>query len=406
MRLIAVFPSAPLPFGSAASRWFYVLTRQLLLRGHNIACFVVTEQTAATIDETRAMFAEAITSGQMSLRAFSPVPRCHPFIRKLRNIFRPFGETYYADGLRRELSAEMERGYDILHLEELWTGWLGIGVRRSLLNVLCFDVIDWEQRKSLSWRERKSLIQMTRATRTILRGQKNISLLTSRLRDAALTVNTQAKYWVVPLAIDVKLYPVQPAVEEPVFGMIGSMNWFPSRSAAIRLVKRIWPLVKDQVPSAKLFIAGWKANTYLGEYRGLIDVEIAENLAHPVDFFSRVAVMVYAPSRGSGMKIKVLEAMAYGVPVVTTWEGVEGINVTNGHECFVEEDDVAIATRVATLLRDKEKRLKMRRAARLFLDEHLSPDRVVGEMVGVYEQIVDGDRRSANRDHIVAQRQG
>ena len=52
-----------------------------------------------------------------------------------------------------------------------------------------------------------------------------------------------------------------------------------------------------------------------------------ENLAHPADFFSRVAVMAYAPARGTGMKVKVLESMAYGVPVVTTAEGAEGLDV-------------------------------------------------------------------------------
>ncbi len=43
------------------------------------------------------------------------------------------------------------------------------------------------------------------------------------------------------------------------------------------------------------------------------------------------------------MKVKVMESMAYGVPVVTTWEGVEGIDYENGRECWVGESDEELA---------------------------------------------------------------
>ena len=55
--------------------------------------------------------------------------------------------------------------------------------------------------------------------------------------------------------------------------------------------------------------------------------------------------MVYAPSRGSGMKIKILEAMAFGVPVVTTSEGVEGFPAVDGVHAGVCEDDAGLIER-------------------------------------------------------------
>ena len=103
-------------------------------------------------------------------------------------------------------------------------------------------------------------------------------------------------------------------------------------------------------------------------------------MAHPVDFFSKVGVMAYAPSRGSGMKIKVLESMAYGVPVVTTWEGAEGIEYENGVHCWVEEEDEAIAARVCEMLRDVGARKQMSEAARNLVEEKYSPPAVVNGM--------------------------
>ncbi len=107
--------------------------------------------------------------------------------------------------------------------------------------------------------------------------------------------------------------------------LIGAMNWYPGYSAGLRLLTRLWPEIKRRVPAARLQIVGWSARSAFRDSLGLPDVEIAENVPDTRPYFERTGVLLYAPSRGSGMKIKVLEAMGFGVPVVTTSEGVEGI---------------------------------------------------------------------------------
>ena len=83
--------------------------------------------------------------------------------------------------------------------------------------------------------------------------------------------------------------------------------------------------------------------------------------------------MVYAPSRGSGMKVKVMEAMAYGVPVVTTWEGVEGIDYENGRDCWVAESDEDLAIKSVACWRNYGERQGMRGAARSLMGGALFP---------------------------------
>ena len=123
------------------------------------------------------------------------------------------------------------------------------------------------------------------------------------------------------------------------------------------------------------------------------DVVLAENLEHPTEFFSKAAVMVYAPSRGSGMKVKVMESMAYGVPVVTTWEGMEGIEYQNGRECWVAESDEELAEKICRLLENPGERGQIREAARNLMDERYSPRPVVDKMISVYEELI-GSRKS------------
>jgi glycosyltransferase involved in cell wall biosynthesis len=387
VRAVLVFPAAPLPFGDTAARWFHVLARDLLANGHDVACLTVSDEAAARLDEARARLEAVARAGRLRWHAFPLRAPVHPLRRKLRNARRPFSELAHAPGFADALAAELRRGYDVLHLEQLWSGWAGLGVPRSLLNVHHLEVIDLEGSAPASLLERKTRWQIARATDRLLGDTPTMRLFTPRLLDHVRARNPDARCWVVPFALDLALYPMQPIVDEPVVGLLGSMHWPPSRSAAIRLLERIWPRVKARVPRARLLVAGWNARRHLARFEGLPDVTIEEDLSAPTDFFSRVSVLAYAPGRGSGMKIKVMEAMAYGVPVVTTGEGVEGMAVADGVHALLAEEDDRIADTVVGLLDDRATRLRLREAARGLLEARYTPGPVMARMMDVYGEV-------------------
>src|SRR6202020_2420803 len=160
------------------------------------------------------------------------------------NLLRPGSELLQDSTLTGLLRRELAKGYDVLHLEQMSTGWLGINVPRTLLNVHFFDAIDWAEKKSMSFSDHKALWQARRATRYLLKHIPNVRLLSERMKQMAESINPAGKYLVVPLALDPDLYALQSLAQEPIVGLIGSMHWEPSRSAAERLITRIWPLVK------------------------------------------------------------------------------------------------------------------------------------------------------------------
>ena len=390
MRAVLVLPAAPLPFGDTAARWFHLLARELLARGHEVSCLTVTDEPRQQVDEARDRLAAVAPSGRLRFEAFPLRSAVNPVWRKLRNVVRPFSEIVYAPGFHQALQRELARGYDVLHLEQLWSGWAGLGLPRTLLNIHHLEIIDLEHTHGGTLGEQKARWQMGRATARLLRDTAAMRLFSPRLLDRVRTFNDSARCFVVPFALDAGLYPLQPVVDEPVVGLLGSMHWPPSRSAAERLLGRIWPLVKARAPRAKLLVAGWNARRYLGRYASLPDVTIEENLASPEAFFSRTAVLAYAPGRGSGMKIKIMEAMAYGVPVVTTSEGVEGMAVVSGEHGLVAEDDETIAAHVCALLDDRAARVRLRAAARGLLEERYTAAPVMARMLNVYDAVAKG----------------
>ncbi|MEY2471886.1 MAG: polysaccharide biosynthesis protein PslH [Actinomycetota bacterium] len=159
---------------------------------------------------------------------------------------------------------------------------------------------------------------------------------------------------VVPMA-----YPVPPTaldlVDEPVVALLASWNWAPNHAALTRLLG-YWPAVRDAVPGARLVLAGRGLDpARVGTIGG---VEHVGAVGVPGDVLARAAVVAYPCPGTSGPKVKVIEALAYGVPVVTTPSGVEGLHVAP-QDGPVVADDARFADALIAVLRDPARRAAM-----------------------------------------------
>lgn len=403
MKVVIVTPTSPHPFANAAARWYYALVTRLSQLGHEVVCLAGGQDDASTVSQTR----DYLNGSGVTLRYHAFGGEGSAVIRKARSLLHPKCEMARNTQLVRDLERELAAGYDILHLEQLWSGCIGFGRPRTLLNIHHFEIIDIEHHHP-GWKMWKDYVQMRRGTARILRKFDYVRVMTPRLEAKARSIHPAGRYWTVPICLDTDLYEMQTPVSEPVVGLFGGMHWYPTRSAARRLIENIWPLVTRSRPDARLLVAGWNARKFVGHLLPRPGVTLEENLARPEDFFSRVAVMAYAPVRGSGMKVKNLEAMAYGVPVVTTWEGVEGLTCESGVHCFVEETDEMLAERILELLASPEKRLRMRGEARRLMEERYSPESTVAAVEQIYREILKAcpsgqARRAENRPGGIAE---
>jgi hypothetical protein len=95
------------------------------------------------------------------------------------------------------------------------------------------------------------------------------------------------------------------------------------------------------------------------------------------------------------MKVKVLEAFAYGVPVVTTSEGVEGIPAQDGIHAGISDEDAGLVERTLGLLRDPAQQESQRRAARTLVEKHCHPRVVLDGVERSYEDVLARWRRQA-----------
>src|SRR5439155_5187827 len=145
----------------------------------------------------------------------------------------------------------------------------------------------------------------------------------------------------------------------------------------------------------RLLIVGRNARFSLGGQLPQPGVEVAENVPEIQPYFERTAVLLYAPERGSGMKVKVLEAFAFGVPVVTTSEGIEGLPARDGIHVGLSDEDDGLVERTAKLLGDRSGQERQRLAARALLNEHCNPSVVLDGIEACYADLLARRRRRA-----------
>ncbi len=375
-RVVLVLTAPPLPFGDAAARWYSVLIRTLVDRGHHVTALVPCAKESQA-EEVRASFPEPVYD-----------VRCFPYwhrtgIRAKWESFRHPSSYLFHDNLRasvRELMADPEA---ILHLEHNWAGWLSDGYEsRAVLSV---HFLVAEDLPRVTW----YAVMARAAERRLLRHHRVMTTVTQILANRVRTMAPQAEVLTVPLAFDTSLYEMPDALPrrtEPVVGLIGSFGWHPTTLAAQRLLDVLWPRIVERVPHAKLLLVGRDARRVLRAHLNRSGVQILDNVADIAPYFHALDVLLYAPPKGSGMKVKVMEAFAFGTPVVTSTAGAEGIPIQDGTHAGLSDDDEGLVERTVALLEDVDRRERYRHAARRLIEHHCAPDLAVDRLESVYDR--------------------
>ncbi|MFZ4713419.1 MAG: glycosyltransferase family 4 protein [Bacteriovoracaceae bacterium] len=383
MKILLVTIEPPLPFSTAAAKWFYVLITELEKRGHEVVCFSTCSRVKDQ-EEARKIFPEE----KLKLYSF---PKKRNFLNRVGSILRPYSYMFSKEFLQ-DLSQECQKDYDIIHIEQLWAGWAipDSVYDKSLINVHHLVTIDLEETKKTNFSAWYEYKQTVRAETILLKKFFHHRFFTSRISAKAHQLGKlpQGQKTVVPFSLDANLYPFKlPTLESKKIGMIASMGWYPGKSAALNLLQSVYPEVQREIPEVEVHLAGWNAKAELLSYVGQTGVHIFENIPQVESFFHSLSVFVYLPSRGSGMKIKVLEAMMYGIPVVTTEEGLEGLPAIHGIHAMIATNSSQAAKYTIELLNDKKKSQGISAMARALIESHCGKEKVVSEIEKIYKDI-------------------
>jgi polysaccharide biosynthesis protein PslH len=186
--------------------------------------------------------------------------------------------------------------------------------------------------------------------------------------DHVVVVSEQERARMAPGARSVLVCPngrepsaVLPEAPDPVVAFVATMGWAPNVDAAVWLAREIWPLVRRRVPEARLLLVGKDPAPAV---RALADdsVEVTGTVADVTPSLARCRVAAAPLRAGGGTRLKIMEALDVGRPVVATSIGCEGMDDLVGRGVVVADTAAAFADALADLLLDPARAAALGRA--------------------------------------------
>ena len=194
--------------------------------------------------------------------------------------------------------------------------------------------------------------------------------------------------------IDTARYRFQPRDREPLTMLfLGSWRHDPNRVAVDWFVRQVLPLILAEEQEAKLIIAGSDPppeHTY-ADYAA--HMQMLGYVADVREALARYAIFVCPILSGSGVRVKLLEAFAAGIPVVSTKVGAEGLAVDDGAFCALADAPAEFAARVVELLHDPQRAAAMAERARAEVEAQWDMAAITRRLVEGYRELVKEKRK-------------
>ena len=211
-------------------------------------------------------------------------------------------------------------------------------------------------------------------------------------RDGALLDklgNTKSKH-VSQTGIDSSvLIPNAKNLEHPSLFHIGSLEWTPNQEGLVWFLDNCWNAIHIKYPTLKFYVAGRNAPLWLQKKLEAPNVVFEGEVTDAYEFMNSKSIMVAPLYSGSGMRIKIIEGMALGKPIVTTPVGTEGISTTSGKNIIVADDAAGFNKAIFELIEKRDYFDAISKNAIEFIHEKFDNLKSAGALVDFYKKHIE-----------------
>jgi glycosyltransferase involved in cell wall biosynthesis len=399
MKILILASKIPWPLVDGGRIATYEPMRHLTAHGHRIGFLGFGPQSAADELRVRAslFFSRAIQHNTQTdilsaaLSLFSPLPYT--------------AGKYRAEAMTAAMrEAFQEERFDLVQVEGTQMAhYLGEAQRRGVPTVLRLHNVEADLaaryartvQGPLRWFVAEQARRMRRFEAAACR-QASLCLAITE-EDAAIVRSRvpEAQVAVSPAGVDLERYAPHPMSEEPgTVVFIGALDWPPNADSVRWFRSEIWPRVRREESTARWVLVGKGPSAEMLRWPEEDRSIQVTGYVEDVRLYLNSASLVVAPIRsGGGMRLKILEALASGKPVVSTPIGAEGISFVPGRDLVLADKAAAFASEVVRLLRDPAERFRMGQNARQTASLYGWEDLIHGQEE-IYRQLISWNASS------------
>ncbi|MEJ8569373.1 glycosyltransferase [Elongatibacter sediminis] len=196
--------------------------------------------------------------------------------------------------------------------------------------------------------------------------------------------------------------PVDDESEDLLF--VGTLGYPPNEDAVRWFCAEILPRIRDRRPACRLIVAGAGGHERVRDLHVPGRIEIIGRFTDPRPLYARARLAVVPLRSGGGSRLKILEAMALGRPVVSTALGREGLDLVPGHDLIEADQPDHFADAVCDLLENPRRAQDLATTARNTVERHHDWNLLAHRLLEVYDQWVPERPRSSVHDVTQTQR--
>ena len=410
MKILVVSPNLPYPADDGGRIRIFNLIKFLSTRHEvTLLCFA-WEHTGETgnIAEMERHCSRVVAVP----RKFNLTAKISTRLRHLLNFFSPvpWMVKFLESGeMKKKLKELLEKGgFDIVQLEYGYMALYADVVRKAVVPgkkpaiVVDEHNVEWALKfrisgnRSAGSRALERFYQWYEGARFLAWEKKKAPLIDSHLFVSAADAKIQEekipgiKAATAPNGVDTQYLTPSPGKmnEAPGLLFLGNMAWLPNEDAALYFAGDIFPEIKKKYPEMVFYIAGKGSSPAVKKLSEDRNIKVPGYVGDVREYYGKNVILVVPMRIGGGTRLKIVEAMSSGVPVVSTSVGCEGLAVKHGENILIADTPGAFALAVFEMIENARLREDICSGGRMLAQELYDWRSVVKTIEKVYSAIL------------------
>jgi polysaccharide biosynthesis protein PslH len=232
--------------------------------------------------------------------------------------------------------------------------------------------------------------------RSVIRTFEHTFTVTSVDKDFLLELFPQEKDTIstritaTPISVDCEeIQPVQRKSGSHEIVTLGTLHYPPNADGIRWFINEVFPLIRHSLPDVHLTVIGKNPpdDFLMQAERNPASITVTGYVPDLYPYFKEAAAIIVPVRSGGGMRVRILEAFAYGLPVVTTTAGLEGIEAVVDQDVIVKDTPLEFATAVTQLLVDPAQQQRLAINGRKLAEEKYHWRKALGSLDRIYAQL-------------------